>query len=612
MRPPFPLPRRLVRLLGAALLLVGPACRQAGPVVAAASPPPSPWSDAAGDVRHPALAALCVDLWEEMLASDPVWAGYMGDARFLHALPEVGDRAHAARGERLAALSRRAAEIDPAGLSPDERVTWGMALQELQRRTILHRARLHRWLVDPGGGPHVDLFRLAPDQPATTKEEQRALAARWAAMPAAVDARAAELEAGLRDGFVSSRHAIATSLAQLDRLLAQSVADWPLGQPALPGHDPEQEAALLASLHEGLARDLRPAFARLATLLRERLLPAARPDDQPGLLFVPGGEELYRELVQVHVGLPLDPVDIHETGLAEVARARAEIARLGQAVLGTSDVAEVQRRLRGDPGLHFETREQVEEAARAALARAQAALDGWFGLRPAAACDVVRIPPHEERDTTIAYYFPPAADGNRPGRYFVNTGEPHTRPRYDAEVLAFHEAVPGHHLQIAIAQELAGVPRFQREAGSTAFVEGWALYSERLADEMGLYGSDLDRLGVASFDAWRACRLVVDTGLHALGWTRQQAIDYLSANTLLAENNVVNEVDRYIAHPGQALAYKLGQLEIVRLRRKAERALGEAFDLADFHDVVLSAGAVSLPVLAERVEAWLPAARASG
>jgi uncharacterized protein (DUF885 family) len=214
---------------------------------------------------------------------------------------------------------------------------------------------------------------------------------------------------------------------------------------------------------------------------------------------------------------------------------------------------------------------------------------------------------YEEKDTTIAYYRQPAVDGSRPGTYYINTYAPETRPRYEAEVLAFHESIPGHHTQIALAQEMTGLPEFRKHLGVTAFVEGWALYTERLAAEMGLYSGDLDRMGMLSFDAWRASRLVVDTGVHVKGWSRQQATSYMLENTALAENNVENEVDRYIGWPGQALAYKLGQREIFALRHQAERALGPAFDVRAFHDLVLGAGAVSLAVLRAEVERWLRA-----
>jgi uncharacterized protein (DUF885 family) len=218
---------------------------------------------------------------------------------------------------------------------------------------------------------------------------------------------------------------------------------------------------------------------------------------------------------------------------------------------------------------------------------------------------------HEERHSTIAYYREPAIDGSRPGQYYINTSEPATRPRYEAEALAFHEAVPGHHLQLAIAQELTGLPDFRRHSGPTAYVEGWGLYTERLCDDMGLYSGDLDRIGVLSFDAWRACRLVVDTGMHALGWTRRQAIDFMLDHTVLAENNVTNEVDRYIAWPAQALAYKIGQREILRLRDSARRELGARFDIRGFHDAVLGHGAVGLDTLGEIVGDWVAGLRSS-
>ena len=212
--------------------------------------------------------------------------------------------------------------------------------------------------------------------------------------------------------------------------------------------------------------------------------------------------------------------------------------------------------------------------------------------------------PHEEEHSTIAYYRQPAADGSRPGQYFINTSSPQTRPRYEAEALAYHESIPGHHLQIAIGQELPDLPEFRRHLGPTAFFEGWGLYAERLADEMGLYTGDLDRIGVLSFDAWRAARLVVDTGMHALGWPRDRAIAFMLAHTALAPNNIANEVDRYIALPGQALAYKTGQLEILRLRVEARERLGAAFDIRGFHDAVLGGGALALPTLRGVVEAW--------
>ena len=269
-------------------------------------------------------------------------------------------------------------------------------------------------------------------------------------------------------------------------------------------------------------------------------------------MHLPGGVDAYRALVRAHTTLEADPREIHDIGLGEVARINAETDELGRRALGAADRADTVARLRNDPALKFSTRGEIVREAERCLARARAASPAWFGILPRAECVVLPIAEHEERDSTLAYYWQPAADGSRPGQYYVNTYAPETRPRFEAKALAYHESIPGHHLAIAIGQELTGLPTFRRHAGVTAFDEGWGLYTERLADEMGLYDTDLDRLGVLSFDAWRACRLVLDTGLHAMGWSRQQAIDFMTANSPLAANNIVNEVDRYIVDPGQA------------------------------------------------------------
>jgi uncharacterized protein (DUF885 family) len=373
-----------------------------------------------------------------------------------------------------------------------------------------------------------------------------------------------------------------------------------------PGWLPADRDRFASGLRDAIETSLRPGLVRYRDMLQSEALPAARPPEKAGLAALPGGVDCYRKMIRVHTSLDLDPKAVHKMGLDAVAAFRRDLAVLGQKVFGTSDIAEIQRRLREDPAMHFRTGAEIEAKARESLARAQAAVPQWFGkVQPKAPCEVRVMGMHEAPHSTIAYYRHPSPDGKRPGTYMINTYLPETRPRYEAEALAFHESVPGHHLQIAVAQELTGIPEFRKHQGVTAFVEGWGLYAERLADEMGLYTSDVDRIGMLSFDAWRACRLVVDTGLHAEGWTRQQAIDYMTDNSILAENNIENEVDRYITWPGQALAYKLGEREIRRLRTDAETRLGPKFDVKAFHDLLLGGGAVSLPVLREQVDGWI-------
>jgi uncharacterized protein (DUF885 family) len=357
-----------------------------------------------------------------------------------------------------------------------------------------------------------------------------------------------------------------------------------------------------SGLADAVSNGFRPALRRYVEVIETEVLPAARPDDRPGITHLPGGDDAYRALIRLHTSVDRSPEEIHQTGLREIERIDAELVELGGRVLGERGLPAVLDRLRSDEGLSFSTRDEVFAKAESSLARAREAIPDWFGLLPKADCVVVRMGEHEEKHSTIAYYRQPAVDGSRPGQYFINTYAPETRPRYEAEALAYHEAIPGHHLQIAIGQELTDLPDFRRHLGPTSFFEGWGLYTERLSDELGLYSGDLDRIGVLSFDGWRACRLVVDTGMHALGWTRQQAIDFMTRHTALGANNIANEVDRYIVWPGQALAYKIGQLEILRLREEARERQGERFDIRAFHDAVLGQGALGLEALRGVVE----------
>ncbi|HTR51544.1 MAG TPA: DUF885 domain-containing protein, partial [Kofleriaceae bacterium] len=391
------------------------------------------------------------------------------------------------------------------------------------------------------------------------------------------------------------------AIVQLDAVLAAPIAEWAVCAPAKTSAWPGLAAALVALVKDTIA----PALARYRDFLAREILPRGRTGAAEGLGGLKHGDIYYRGYIAAHVGNGQTPAELHAIGLREIARTDDAIASLGGTPLGTRDLAGAIARLRGDRALYFSSAPELVAAAADGLARARDALPRWFGRLPKADCVMREIPAHEAPFTTIAYYREPHYDGSKPGEYFVNTYQPETRPRFELAALTFHESIPGHHLQIAIAQELGALPAFRKLDGSTAFVEGWALYTERLADQMGLYTSDLDRLGAASYDAWRASRLVVDTGIHSLGWTRAQAEDFMRLHTALTDINISNEVDRYIGWPGQALGYKVGQLEILRLRAEAEAALGAKFDLKAFHEVVLGAGAVTLPVLEQRVRAWI-------
>jgi uncharacterized protein (DUF885 family) len=320
---------------------------------------------------------------------------------------------------------------------------------------------------------------------------------------------------------------------------------------------------------------------------------------------VPGGEEGYADAVARHTTTELTPEEIHRIGLDRLAELRARWVEVGRRALGESEFPAIADRLRTDPSLRFETSAQIVAAARDALERAQAAQDGWFPRRQLPDCVIEEVNPIDAGNSAMAYYRPPAVDGSRPGAHCLTTTHPTERFRWEYEALAFHESVPGHHLQLATAQQL-DLPRYRRhlDVEACSFNEGWGLYAESLAEEMGLYSDDTALLGMLSFAALRACRLVVDTGVHALGWSRQQVVEFMWAHTATTREHVENEVDRYVCWPGQALAYQIGKREILRLRGRAQAALGDRFDLRAFHGVVLGSGALPLDVLDQTVARW--------
>jgi uncharacterized protein (DUF885 family) len=555
-----------------------------------------------------ALARLAAEAWESQMEAHPVYATVLGDRRFDDRLRDNGPDAIETDVARLGELLGRAEAIDVDALGRADAITRSALIDFLRFERDLVASGLDAWAVDPLDGPQVAYLNLPSVQPVRTAAEGEALIARWEAIGPWVDGLTETSRAALGRGIGAPGALVRSVLAELDDLLGRPADEWPLADPARETPDDWTGTAretFAGAVRAAVADRIRPAFERYRAFLIDELAPIARGDDRPGLGHLPGGAESYERLVRSHTTLDLTPDEIHRIGLEETERIDDEFRELGGRVLGTTDQPTILERLRSDPALHFATGAEVFAVAEASLARANAAIPDWFGRLPMTPCIVVEMGEHEAKYSTIAYYRQPAADGSRPGSYYINTTAPETRPRYEAEVLAFHEAVPGHHLQIAIAQELEDLPAFRRLSGPTAYVEGWGLYSERLSAEMGLLSGDTDRFGIPSYDAWRACRLVVDTGMHAFGWSRDRAIRFMLEHTALARNNVENEVDRYLAMPGQALAYKLGQREILRLRAEARAALGDRFDIRAFHDEVLGAGALPMDVLEARIDAWV-------
>ncbi|MEN8150610.1 MAG: DUF885 domain-containing protein [Planctomycetota bacterium] len=533
---------------------------------------------ASDGVTDPGLSALLEEHWESRMVREPLWASRLGDRRFDDRIggTKVADHDRAREEERR--YLHRAKELDPKGLNPSDRLTRRLFIENSEGGLAVDDVRQEEWCILPRNTPVTTIGWLPQIRPVETADDEANLKARYEAIPEFVDGLLECLSIGAAAGKYANAESVRRAIEMVREELDRPEVTWVSADAAI-----------------------RPALERYADFLEGEILPHGRTGDDVGIHAIPGGDDAYAAMIRRFTTLPLTAREIHDTGLAEMESIHAEFREIGGRALGVTEIPDLFDRLRNDPELRFATSEEVEAKAASCLDAARRAMPDWFGRLPRADCVVKRIPDHDAPYTTIAYYRPASGDGTQPGEYRINTYAPETRPRFEAAALAFHESIPGHHLQIAIAQELPAMPAFRRHGWVTAYGEGWALYTERLADEMGLYEDDLDRLGVLSFDAWRASRLVVDTGIHAFGWSRERAMRYMRENTPLAVNNIDNEVDRYITWPGQALSYKIGQIAVRSLRKTAEETLGDAFDVRDFHDVLLGSGAVPLPVLEELV-----------
>ncbi|MEM9692154.1 MAG: DUF885 domain-containing protein [Myxococcota bacterium] len=609
------------RFLGALLTLA--ACR---PTPAPPPPPPgatvvdtSPSTDsrelgealreARAGVDHEGLASLLERHWRAHLVANPIFSTRLGIHDFDDRLADLSHATRVARDERRQGFLADARTLPADELSGSDRVTLELFIALLDDETF-STCRFHLWSVDSRNNLLTSFNRLPEDHQIKSVRDYENLVARYRSMGRQLDATMANLRRGSEVGLLAPRESLRRVIAMLTDQLAQPRAEWPLLKPVRepsPSLSDRERALLENELRRVVDDVIEPGLRRDRALLSE-LAVQGRSQDQSGLASLPL-DGCYANQVRAFTTLSLTPAEVHRRGLAAIAVTDAAFVEVGRRALRTTDLSATLARLRTAPELRFRTEQEVEQAARETLVLAQEKAPAFFGRLPKAPCVVQRVPAFEAPYTSIAYYRPPHADGSKPGEYFINVLDPTSRPRFEARVLAVHEAVPGHHLQIAIAQELDALPAFRKHEGFTAFVEGWALYTEQLAEEMGLSRDDLDRLGKISFESWRAGRLVVDTGLHDLGWSRRQAQQFLREHTALTDKNIENEVDRYINWPGQALAYKIGQEKILELRRDAESTGGARFELARFHDVVLGGGAVSLPVLEKRVRAWIDRSR---
>jgi uncharacterized protein (DUF885 family) len=564
--------------------------------------------DAAVGVKSPELRALLGEHWAFSMQESPVWATRLGIHRFDDKLGDRSEANIAERRKRTRRFLERANALSEDGLSQEDAVTLRLLRQELTGDVRSDVCEYELWSLSPRNNPVTEWNQLHENHQVESVEDGRNLAARYRLIANVIDQDSSNLRRGVKRGLFANAESTRRVVDMVEKQLAQAFLDWPLLTPTTKPHaswPAGERERFRKEIKAAVEERVKPALERYLAVVRGEILPKARGPEAEGIGALPHGKQCYEVEIQQHTTLDKSAEELHELGKKERARIDAAMLELGKKLFGKKTLAEVLRTLRTDPKLYFANEAEIVQKAESSLARAKQKMPEWFGVLPKADCVVRRIPDYEAPYTTIAYYKQPDADGTKPGEYFINVFEPKKRPRFEAEVLAVHESIPGHHLQIAIAQERGELPAFRKHGGATSFVEGWGLYTERLAEEMGLYSADLDRMGVLSFDAWRASRLVVDTGVHHFGWTRKQAEDYMLAHTALTELNVKNEVDRYITWPGQALAYKVGQLEIIALRAKAEKALGARFRLPKFHDALLAGGAVSLPELRLQVDRFI-------
>lgn len=545
------------------------------------------------------LTQLAHDYWQAILDAEPTWRHMLGDYSQVDRWEEASREADDRHVATMQDFSARAAAIPTDGLDEQDRLTRDMLVATADAEAEIVGTRQRERNADPVHGPQTSLQVIVPMLAIPDAEAAGQMPAKYAGIGTMFRQLADRVREGAARGWVSPDFAVAGTIAQVDAALATPVGDDPLLATA-PLPDGVDADEFRARLVEVLETEVRPGLAAYGDALRE-VRGQAPSDDECGLTHLPGGDEAYAACLRYFTTTDMTAQEIHQVGLDQVARLADEYRALGPEVVGTDDLEQIFEAMRTDPALHFETADEMVEKSEEALARAEAVMGEWFEVVPKAPC-AVEATEHGAK----AFYYPPATDGSRGGTFFINVDDVSSWGRFELEAMAYHEGVPGHHLQLAIASELPdSIPEFRKHLHNSAYAEGWGLYTERLADEMGLYTAPIDRMGMFSADSMRACRLVVDTGIHALGWGRQQAIDFMLANSPLTEGVVRPEIDRYICNPGQATSYMIGRLEIQRMRAEAEQRLGDRFDVKAFHSAVLDSGSLTLGVLDEVVRARL-------
>lgn len=558
-----------------------------------------------------ALNAFFEAEWNYEMEQSPARASSMGDRRWNDRWGDQSLEAIRKREEHAKQALVALGKFDRAKLPPADQLNYDLFKKDLETDIEGSKFRTYLMPINQRGGLQT-LDELGDRLRFETLKDYEDWIARLRAFPALLDQNIALMREGAKSHIIWPKIVLERVPAQIDKQLVSKPDESPFYKPfqkfpdAIAAADRDR---LTKAAQEAIASGVLPSFQKLKKYFVEEYLPAAF--DEVGVWKMPQGAEFYAYLARRHTTTDLTPQQIHEKGLSEVARIKAEMQTIMEKTGFKGTLPEFFTKLRTDPQFFYKTPDELLQAYRAMAKRIDPNLVKVFKTLPRTPYGVTPIPDKIAPDTTTAYYNQPAADGSRAGFYFVNLYKPETRPKWEMMALSLHESVPGHHLQIALAQELGDIPKFRRYGGFTAFVEGWGLYSESLGQEMGLYDDPYSKFGQLTYEMWRAVRLVVDTGMHQMKWERKRAIDFFMGNAPKAENDIVNEIDRYISMPGQALAYKIGELKIKELRDRARREIGDGFDIREFHDAVLLSGAVPLDVLERNVNAWIATKKSS-
>ncbi len=589
--------KRVIAVAAALFAAAAPAAAQTAPTGA----------EAARNAENPALASMLADYETYLRAVDPITAGMEGDRAALSRMYDASRAFEEAQEPVLKGFADRLAAIDPAGLSDDDRLNHTFLTYVLQRsraRIPLDTGRIDAFNSE--GGPGQGLAYIASVTRIAAVADAEAWIARLEAMPKIYADQLAGARRGLDTGLVQPRSVVENALTLIEPEASLTPEADPLFKPfaVLPASIPAaQQAALRERASRAVADGIMPQRREWARFLRQEYLP--RAPETLGLVHRPGGRELYAYLVRGFTTTDLTPDQVHQIGLDEVARIRARMAVEMQAAGWTGDFASFLNFLRTDPRFYATSREQLLEKASEMSKRADDALPALFGTLPRLPYGVRPVPLAIEANYTTGRYNPGSVENGVAGGYMVNTSSLNQRGLYELPALTLHEAVPGHHLQIALQQEAEDGPYFRRSVDVTAFVEGWGLYSEFLGEEMGFYRTPYERFGRLSYEMWRACRLVADTGLHWMGWDLEQARACFRDNSALAPLNIETELQRYIGWPGQATAYKIGEIRLRAIRTRAEAELGDRFDIRRFHDALLVDGPLPMALLDERMDRWI-------